>query len=274
MPATTIPIGHRRRHHRATLPTMPTKAVSPGARPAQCGESMDVAYATSRLRTTSPRSTSRPTARRAVSRVESDGATAPRLGRRLRPGTPTIVDGGSSRHRPSSGVRRGGRPRPADPAASDDLGMINVQHLTKRYGDHQAVDDVSFRCEPGTVTGFLGPNGAGKSTTLRMITGLTPPTSGTASVSGTDYRRLANPGRHVGVLLDASAQHSGRNGREVLTLSAKVLGVPDTRVGEMLELVGLNQTAAKRRVGNYSLGMRQRLGLANALLGDPTVLIL
>jgi ABC-2 type transport system ATP-binding protein len=152
--------------------------------------------------------------------------------------------------------------------------MISVEHVTKRYGKHTAVDDVSFRCEPGTVTGFLGPNGAGKSTTLRVVTGLTPPTAGTTSVSGTDYRRLANPGRHVGVLLDASAQHSGRTGREVLALSAKVLGVPQSRVGEMLALVGLDHTAAKRRVGNYSLGMRQRLGLANALLGDPQVLIL
>jgi ABC-2 type transport system ATP-binding protein len=152
--------------------------------------------------------------------------------------------------------------------------MISVEHVTKRYGKHTAVSDVSFRCEPGTVTGFLGPNGAGKSTTLRVVTGLTPATSGTASVNGTDYRKLANPGRHVGVLLDASAQHSGRTGREVLALTAQVLGVPRARAGQMLEVVGLNQTAAKRRVGNYSLGMRQRLGLAQALMGDPSVLIL
>jgi ABC-2 type transport system ATP-binding protein len=152
--------------------------------------------------------------------------------------------------------------------------MISVEHVTKRYGKHTAVDDVSFRCQPGTVTGFLGPNGAGKSTTLRVVTGLTPATSGTASVNDTNYRKLPNPGRHVGVLLDASAQHSGRTGREVLTLAAQVLGVPRTRVGEMLELVGLNSAAAKRRVGNYSLGMRQRLGLAQALMGDPSVLVL
>jgi len=152
--------------------------------------------------------------------------------------------------------------------------MISVEHVTKRYGKHTAVDDVSFRCEPGTVTGFLGPNGAGKSTTLRVVTGLTPATSGSASVNGTDYRKLANPGRHVGVLLDASAQHSGRTGREVLGLTAQVLGVPKARAGQMLEVVGLNHAAAKRRVGNYSLGMRQRLGLAQALMGDPSVLIL
>jgi ABC-2 type transport system ATP-binding protein len=152
--------------------------------------------------------------------------------------------------------------------------MIAVDHLTKRYGSQLAVDDVSFRCEPGTVTGFLGPNGAGKSTTLRMICGLTPPTSGSASVLDTSYRNLDNPGRRVGVLLDASAQHSGRTGREVLTVSAQILGVPCTRVDELLERVGLSRAAARKRVGAYSLGMRQRLGIAHALLGDPQVLIL
>ena len=137
-----------------------------------------------------------------------------------------------------------------------------------------AVDDISFRCEPGTVTGFLGPNGAGKSTTLRMICGLTPPNAGTATVLDTSYRSLPNPGREVGVLLDASAQHSGRTGREALTISALVQGVERARVDEMLERVGLSRAAAKKRVGNYSLGMRQRLGIAQALLGDPRVLIL
>ena len=103
--------------------------------------------------------------------------------------------------------------------------MIEVTDLSKRYGSQLAVDAISFRCEPGTITGFLGPNGAGKSTTLRMICGLTPPTAGSTTVLGTGYRNLPNPGCDVGVLLDASAQHSGRSGREVLSLTAAVLGV-------------------------------------------------
>ncbi|MGX6607396.1 ABC transporter ATP-binding protein [Micromonosporaceae bacterium Da 78-11] len=152
--------------------------------------------------------------------------------------------------------------------------MITVEHLTKRYGTHPAVDDVSFTCEPGTVTGFLGPNGAGKSTTMRMICGLTPPTAGTATVGGVPYRRLGNPGRLIGVLLDASAQHAGRTGREVLTLAALTTGVGSREVERSLDRVGLNATAAKRRVKAYSLGMRQRLGLACALLGEPSVLML
>ncbi|MEV6488460.1 ATP-binding cassette domain-containing protein [Actinoplanes sp. NPDC051633] len=152
--------------------------------------------------------------------------------------------------------------------------MITVEHLSKRYGTHPAVDDVSFTCRPGTVTGFLGPNGAGKSTTMRMITGLTPPTAGHATVDGVPYQRLGNPGRRVGVLLDASAQHSGRTGREVLTLAAMTMGIERRKVEESLDRVGLNATAAKRRVKAYSLGMRQRLGLAYAMLGDPRVLIL
>ncbi|MBN1170773.1 MAG: ATP-binding cassette domain-containing protein [Micromonosporaceae bacterium] len=152
--------------------------------------------------------------------------------------------------------------------------MIVIKHLTKRYGRHQAVDDVSFRCEAGTVTGFLGPNGAGKSTTLRVICGLTRPTCGTATVLGVPYRRLGNPGRRVGSMLDASALHSGRTGRETLALSAALLGVPADQVDTMLGRVGLDRQAARRRVGRYSLGMRQRLSIAGALLGDPTVLVL
>jgi ABC-2 type transport system ATP-binding protein len=152
--------------------------------------------------------------------------------------------------------------------------MITVEHLTKRYGAHPAVTDVSFTCRTGTVTGFLGPNGAGKSTTMRMICGLTPPTAGTATVDGVPYRRLGNPGRRIGVLLDASAQHAGRTGREVLTLAALTMGVDRKWVDESLDRVGLNAAAARKRVRQYSLGMRQRLGLAYALLGDPRVLIL
>ncbi|MEV0717783.1 ATP-binding cassette domain-containing protein [Asanoa sp. NPDC050611] len=152
--------------------------------------------------------------------------------------------------------------------------MISVTSLTKRYGAHTAVNDVSFECAPGTVTGFLGPNGAGKSTTMRMITGLTPPTSGTSAVAGRPYRQLPNPAREVGVLLDASAQHPGRTGREVLSLSARTQGVGPARVDELLSLVGLAGPAAGRRVRGYSLGMRQRLGIAHAFIGDPRVLIL
>jgi len=152
--------------------------------------------------------------------------------------------------------------------------MIEVDNLSKRYGSQLAVDGVSFRCEPGTITGFLGPNGAGKSTTLRMITGLTPPTAGTATVLGSAFARLPNPGRQVGVLLDASAQHAGRSGREVLRLTVDVLGVDRRRVPELLERVGLPPSDARKRVGQYSLGMRQRLGIAQAMVGDPSVLIL
>jgi ABC-2 type transport system ATP-binding protein len=152
--------------------------------------------------------------------------------------------------------------------------MIETTHLSKRYGKTVAVDDVSFRAPPGTVTGFLGPNGAGKSTTLRMIAGLTPPSTGAATVFGRDYRELPNPAREVGVMLDASAQHAGRTGREALHLSAWTIGVEDERVEEMLDLVRLEPSAAKRRVGGYSLGMRQRLGLAQVLLGEPRALIL
>ncbi len=162
----------------------------------------------------------------------------------------------------------------AEPARADAPRMIEVDNLSKRYGAQLAVDGVSFRCEPGTITGFLGPNGAGKSTTLRMICGLTPPTTGSSTVLGTSYRNLPNPGRRVGVLLDASAQHSGRTGREVLRLTADVLGADPSRVPELLDRVGLPASAARKRVGNYSLGMRQRLGIAQALIGEPEVLIL
>jgi ABC-2 type transport system ATP-binding protein len=152
--------------------------------------------------------------------------------------------------------------------------MIEAEHITKRLGGRTVVSDVSFHCEPGTVTGFLGPNGAGKSTTMRMLVGLSEPDGGEARILGGRYRDLPNPGRRVGILLDASAQHAGRRGREALAVSARTMGVPARRVDEVLELVGLDAAAARRRVGQYSLGMRQRLGLAHALLGDPEVLIL
>jgi ABC-2 type transport system ATP-binding protein len=152
--------------------------------------------------------------------------------------------------------------------------MITVDGVSKTYGGFRAVDDVSFVCKPGQVTGFLGPNGAGKSTTMRIMVGLTPPSKGSVTLGGHRYTDLPNPGRHVGVLLDASAQHAGRTGREVLTIGALTMGLPSSRVDEMLELVSLSKTEAKRRVRNYSLGMRQRLGIAHALLGDPSILIL
>jgi len=152
--------------------------------------------------------------------------------------------------------------------------MITVEGVSKNYGKFTAVDDVSFVCRPGTVTGFLGPNGAGKTTTLRILVGLTLPSKGSSHVGGHPYAHIPNPGLHVGVLLDASAQHPGRTGREVLKLSAQMMGLPDSRVEEMLGLVSLTPEESKRRVRHYSLGMRQRLGIAHALLGDPSILIL
>jgi len=152
--------------------------------------------------------------------------------------------------------------------------MIESNGLTKRFGGRTVVQDVTFACEPGTVTGFLGPNGAGKTTTLRMLCGLSEPDAGSAAVLGGAYRALPNPGRRVGMLLDASAQHPGRRGRETLALSARLMGVPEQRADELLTVVGLDRSAARKRVRQYSLGMRQRLGLAHALLGDPEVLIL
>src|SRR3954454_7429169 len=126
--------------------------------------------------------------------------------------------------------------------------MITVEELSKRYGAHLSVDRVSFRAQPGSVTGFLGPNGAGKSTTMRMMTGLTPPSAGRSTVLGVPYAQLRNPGRHVGVLLDASAQHVGRTGREGLRIGATVMGLPRQRVEEMLEVVGLTGSEGDRRV--------------------------
>src|SRR6478735_5489351 len=152
--------------------------------------------------------------------------------------------------------------------------MITVSHLTKTYGDFRAVNDVSFTAQPGRVTGFLGPNGAGKSTTMRIMVGLTPATTGEATILGRHFSELPNPGREVDVLLDASAQHAGRTGREILTLAQRTMRMPKGRVDEMLEVVSLSDEEAGRRVRDYSLGMRQRLGIAAALIGDPEVLIL
>jgi ABC-2 type transport system ATP-binding protein len=152
--------------------------------------------------------------------------------------------------------------------------MITVESVTRTYGAFTAVDDVTFTAQPGRVTGFLGPNGAGKSTTMRIMVGLTRPTSGTVTISGRHYADLPNPGLEVGVLLDASAQHAGRTGREILTIAQRYMGLPRRRVEEMLELVSLTPQEASRRVRDYSLGMRQRLGIATALLGEPAVLIL
>jgi len=150
--------------------------------------------------------------------------------------------------------------------------MITVSGLTKKYGDRTVVDDVSFTLEPGTVTGFLGPNGAGKTTTMRMITGLVPASAGSALVDGRPYAAVSNPGSVMGTLLDAGAVHPGRTGRTHLRLLADAIGVPASRVDEVLELVGLPD-AAGRRIKGYSLGMRQRLGIAGALLADPPVLM-
>jgi ABC-2 type transport system ATP-binding protein len=150
--------------------------------------------------------------------------------------------------------------------------MITVSGLTKQYGARTVVEHVSFTLEPGTVTGFLGPNGAGKTTTMRMITGLVPASAGSALVDGRPYAALPNPGSVMGTLLDAGAVHPGRTGRTHLRLLADAIGVPAGRVDEVLELVGLSD-AGGRRIKAYSLGMRQRLGIAGALLADPPVLM-
>ncbi|MEV4473767.1 ATP-binding cassette domain-containing protein [Nonomuraea sp. NPDC049504] len=151
--------------------------------------------------------------------------------------------------------------------------MIQLNGLTKRYGEHAAVDDLTFTVRPGLVTGFLGPNGAGKSTTMRMILGLDLPTSGSATVMGRPYRELRHPLHTIGSLLDASAVHPNRSAYKHLLFLAQTNGIPDTRVREVLDLVGLAD-AADRRAGRFSLGMGQRLGIAAALLGDPPVLLL
>jgi len=150
--------------------------------------------------------------------------------------------------------------------------MIEARGLTKRYGDTLAVDDLSFRVEPGKITGFLGPNGAGKTTTMRLILGLDHPTTGTVTVNGQPFERLAYPMREVGALLDAKAVHGGRSAYNHLLCLAETNNLPRRRVDEALALVGLNEVARKRSKG-FSLGMGQRLGIAAALLGDPAILM-
>jgi ABC-2 type transport system ATP-binding protein len=150
--------------------------------------------------------------------------------------------------------------------------VIEVRGLTKRYGATLAVDDLSFDVEPGKVTGFLGPNGAGKSTTMRMMLGLDRPTAGQALVNGRSFATLDEPLREVGALLDPGSLHPGRTGRNHLRVAARANGLPKRRVDEVIEQVGLG-SASRRRIKGYSLGMRQRLGIAAALLGDPRVLL-
>jgi ABC-2 type transport system ATP-binding protein len=151
--------------------------------------------------------------------------------------------------------------------------VIEVERLMKRFGKTVAVADLSFKVEPARVTGFLGPNGAGKTTTLRMILGLAHPTTGTAKIAGRPYRELDQPMRRVGAVLETSNFHPGRSGRNHLRVLAAASGLSRSRVEEVLELVAMKETA-RRRVKGYSLGMRQRLGLAAALLGDPEILVL
>ena len=151
--------------------------------------------------------------------------------------------------------------------------MVRVEGLTKRYGEVAAVEDLSFRLDPATVTGFLGPNGAGKTTTLRLILGLAEPTSGAALVFGHRYQALEQPTRQVGAVLESNDFHPGRSGRDHLRIVATAAGLADSRADEVLETVGLTK-AASRAVKTYSLGMRQRLGIAAALLGEPELLVL
>ena len=150
---------------------------------------------------------------------------------------------------------------------------LTIDHLSKRFGKVHAVRDLSFTVEPGRVTGFLGPNGSGKTTTLRCLLGLVRPSDGTASIGGQPYRGLDHPGRAVGAALEASGFHPGRTARGHLRVIADALDLPKTRVDEVLGLVGL-EDAAGRKAGGFSLGMRQRLSLAAALVGDPGILIL
>jgi len=151
--------------------------------------------------------------------------------------------------------------------------MIEVENLSKRYGEKLAVDGLDFVVRPGVVTGFLGPNGAGKSTTMRMIAGLDAPTAGRVRVNGRDYRAAPAPMAELGIVLEAKAMHTGRSARNHLLALARTNGVSRRRVDELIDMAGLSEVAGKR-VGGFSLGMGQRLGIAAALLGDPRVVVL
>jgi ABC-2 type transport system ATP-binding protein len=174
---------------------------------------------------------------------------------------------------PTTAAGVDGRPRPMVPTEGPHDAVVSTSSLTKRYGEILAVDEVTFSLEAGTVTGYLGPNGAGKTTTLRLLLGLAVPTAGEALVFGRRYRELEHPVSRVGAVLESNDFHPSRNGRDHLRSLALAAGLPLGRVEEVLELVEL-RPAAGRRVRTYSLGMRQRLGLAAALLGDPDLLIL
>jgi ABC-2 type transport system ATP-binding protein len=151
--------------------------------------------------------------------------------------------------------------------------MIEVENLSKRYGDKLAVDNISFAVQPGIVTGFLGPNGAGKSTTMRIVAGLDEPSHGRVTVNGADYRKSSAPMAELGILLEAKAIHPGRSARNHLLALAQTNGIGRARVDAVIDMVGLREVAG-RRVGGFSLGMGQRLGVASALLGDPKVVVL
>jgi ABC-2 type transport system ATP-binding protein len=169
--------------------------------------------------------------------------------------------------------KAGPEPSTSQPWLAGDGLRIEVEGLSKSFGDVRAVDALSFSAEPGEITGFLGPNGAGKTTTLRMLLGLVEPSGGKATIGGAAYALLEHPADVVGAALEASSFHPGRSGRDHLRVYCAVNGYPDTRADEALALVGLTD-AARRPVRGYSLGMRQRLGLATALVGDPPVLVL
>jgi ABC-2 type transport system ATP-binding protein len=151
--------------------------------------------------------------------------------------------------------------------------MIEAHNLTKRYGEQTAVNDLTFTVKPGIVTGFLGPNGSGKSTTMRLMLGLDAPSAGEVKVNGKHYAEFPAPLHEVGALLEARSVHTGRSAYNHLLALAQTHGIPRSRVEELIELVGL-ESVAKKRAGQFSLGMGQRLGIASALLGDPEVVML